>query len=49
MMSDRLPSLSTKVGVPPIVSSLQLIINSVKNVAGRLGQGFFCTSPCHRG
>jgi hypothetical protein len=48
-MIDRLPSLSTQVGVPTIVSSLQLIISSVKNVAGRREQGFFCTPPCHSG
>lgn len=48
-MGVRLPSLTTQVGVPPIVSSLHLIISSVKNVAGRLEQGFFCTPPCHSG
>lgn len=48
-MRDRLPSLNTQVGVPPIVSSLQLTISSAKNVTGRLEQGFFCTPPCHSG
>jgi hypothetical protein len=48
-MRDRLPSLSTQVGVRPIDSSLQLIISSVKNVVGQAEQGFFCTPPCHSG